>query len=102
MNITNFQHAVQAFIFQVIIGLLTGDWFAGACLSIGIFLGREHAQMQAHLKTTSTIKGLDIRKWTLDSKLDLLFPIIINAIVCIVVYILTGSLYTKGIITLIQ
>lgn len=58
--------------------------------------------MQVHLKTTSIIKGLDIRKWTLDSKLDLLFPIIINTIVCIVVYILTGSLHTKGIITWTQ
>ena len=87
MNQTNFEHAGYAVLMQVVVGLLTGNWLAGACFGFAFFLGREHAQMQDKVGYTfkGTFKAFDIRKWSLDAKLDLLFP----AIAVTVVYLLT-------------
>lgn len=78
MNQTNFEHAGYAVLMQVVIGLITGDWFAGTCFGIAFFIGREHAQAQDRLGYTfkSTFQAFDVTKWSLDSKLDLLFPVI--------------------------
>lgn len=84
MNRTNFEHAVFAAAMQLFIGFLTGNWFAGACFGIAFFLGREHAQFQHKLGYTleKTFLAFDMRKWSLDAKLDLLFP----TITCLVIY----------------
>ena len=76
MNQTNFEHAGYALLMQLTIGLISGDWFAGACFGIAFFLGREHAQAQDKLGYTlkTTFQAFDVRKWSLDAKLDLLFP----------------------------
>jgi hypothetical protein len=78
MNQTNFEHAGYAALMQLVIGLIFGDWFAGACFGIAFFLGREHAQAQNKLGYTfkTTFTAFDVRKWSLDAKLDLLFPTI--------------------------
>lgn len=70
---------------QVVVGLLTGNWLAGAAFGFAFFLGREHAQAQDKLGYTlkTTFKAFDIRKWSLDAKLDLLFPTVAVAIVYI-------------------
>lgn len=87
VNRTNWEHAGYAVLMQVVVGLLTGNWLAGACFGFAFFLGREHAQMQD--KTGYAFKGtfqaFDLRKWSLDAKLDLLFP----AIAVAAVYFLT-------------
>lgn len=76
MNQTNFEHAGYAALMQLVIGLIFGDWFAGACFAIAFFLGREHAQAQDKLGYTfkTTFQAFDVRKWSLDAKLDLLLP----------------------------
>jgi len=76
MNQTNVEHAGYAALMQLVIGLIFGDWFAGACFGIAFFLGREHAQFQALLGYTfnTTFQAFDVRKWSLDAKLDLLLP----------------------------
>ena len=78
MNQTNFEHAGYAVLMQVVVGLLTGNWLAGALFGFAFFLGREHAQAQAKIGYTlkGTFEAFDIRKWSLDAKLDLLFPAI--------------------------
>ena len=83
MNQTNWEHAGYAVLMQVVIGLLTGNWLAGAAFGFAFFLGREHAQAQAKIGYTfkSTFEAFDIRKWSLDAKLDLLFPAAAVAIV---------------------
>jgi hypothetical protein len=84
MNRTNFEHAFFAALMQVFIGLVFGDWFAGGCFGIAFFLGREHAQYQHKLGYTlkKTFLAFDVRKWSLDAQLDLLFP----TITCLVIY----------------
>ena len=84
MNQTNFEHAGYALLMQLVIGFVTGDWFAGTCFGIAFFVGREHAQAQAKLGYTfkTTFQAFDVRKWSLDSQLDLLFP----TVVCLVVW----------------
>lgn len=67
---------------QVLIALITGDWLAGSCFGFAFFLGREHAQAQAKLGYTfkTTFAAFNVLNWSLDAKLDLLFPIIAMAI----------------------
>lgn len=42
----NFEHSVCALLFMAIIGLLTGNWLAGALFASGYYLGREMAQAE--------------------------------------------------------
>ena len=89
MNQTNFEHAGYAALMQLVIGLISGDWFAGACFGIAFFLGREHAQAQAKLGYTlkTTFTAFDIRKWSLDAQLDLLFPTIACLLILLISYL---------------
>ena len=91
MNQTNFEHAGYAALMQLVIGLVTGDWFAGTCFGIAFFLGREHAQAQAKLGYTfkTTFQAFDVRKWSLDAQLDLLFPVIATLLIWGIVTLLT-------------
>ena len=75
MNYTNFEHAGYAVLMQLAVGLLSGDWFAGAMFGIAFFLGREHSQFQ-NKYDLGDFESFNFIKWSLDSKLDLLFPII--------------------------
>jgi hypothetical protein len=84
VNRTNFEHAFFAALMQIVIGLVFGNWFAGACFGIAFFLGREHAQYQDTIGYTikSSFQAFAFWKWKLDAQLDLLFPII----ACSVIY----------------
>ena len=90
MNQTNFEHAGYAALMQLVIGLIFGDWFAGACFGIAFFLGREHAQNQDKLGYTlkTTFQAFDVRKWSLDSQLDLLFPVVTCLTILLASYLL--------------
>ena len=91
MNQTNFEHAGYAALMQLVIGVVTGDWFAGACFGIAFFVGREHAQAQAKLGYTlkTTFQAFDVRKWSRDAQLDLLFPTIACLIILAIATLLT-------------
>ena len=39
-------HALLAVAAQVLIGLLTGNWWAGAAFGAAFYIGREHAQAE--------------------------------------------------------
>lgn len=73
-------HAAFALVFQLFIGLLTGNWWAGAALGIGWFWSREHAQRQYKLAAGTSIKrlapweGMDVRNWNRDAILDAVAP----------------------------
>lgn len=79
MNQTNFEHAAYAVLMQVVIGAASGNWWAGAAFGIAFFIGREHAQREYHIGDPSKLapwSAFDIWRWSLDSKLDLLFPVV--------------------------
>ena len=90
MNQTNFEHAGFAALMQLVIGLITGDWFAGACFGIAFFVGREHAQAQDKLGYTlkTTFEAFDVRKWPKDTQLDLLFPVVTCLTIWLIAYLL--------------
>jgi hypothetical protein len=74
MNRTNFEHAIYALLMQIVIGLLTGNWWTGAAFGaafcVAFFLGREHAQAQAKIGDPGLrgdIAAFKIWKWSLDA-----------------------------------
>lgn len=73
MNRTHFEHAAYAALMQIAVGLLTGDWLAGAAFGFAFFLGREHAQAQDQYRL-GDFRAFDVRRWSIDARLDLLFP----------------------------
>lgn len=88
MNRTNFEHAVYALIIQLIIGLLTNNWWAGMAAGSALFIGREHAQREFEISKPHLLKpweGFDVWRWSLDAKLDALFPIIATTALAIMV-----------------
>ena len=88
MNRTNFEHLAVAVALQCVVGALTGDWLAGACLASGEFVGREHAQREYEIGNPSNLVGyeaLDFWRWSRDALLDLLLPV---ATVAIVVFLM--------------
>ncbi|WP_296721693.1 hypothetical protein [Erythrobacter sp.] len=46
IDMSLFEHAIFAAVIQLIIGLLTGNWWAGAALASTYFIGREVAQAE--------------------------------------------------------
>lgn len=83
MNKTHIEHLIIALIIQgffigafYLLGLQDGTWF-GAVFVTALFVGREHAQREYKIGDPSKLKGheaLDIWRWSLDAKLDLLIP----------------------------
>lgn len=85
MNKTNFEHAGYALLFQLLVWAITGDIMAGAMAGAFFFIGREHAQ--AERRAGCEFKAFKPEYWSLDSVLDIVFPVIAVAVcVAIVVY----------------
>jgi hypothetical protein len=84
-------HAAFALAFQLIVGLSTGNWWAGAAGGALFYLGREHAQREYKLTAGASVKGLrpwdgmDIANWSTDAKLDLAVPV--AAVLAVAVYV---------------
>jgi ABC-type transport system involved in multi-copper enzyme maturation permease subunit len=94
MNFTNIEHILYGLLIQVIVAaatikwerkwscLTSGNWLAGACLAIGFFFGREHAQWEYKLfiygqpNTLLPWEGFAFLWKSLDSALDALLPLI--------------------------
>ena len=87
MNETNFEHAICGVLLQIAVGLLTGNWWIGAAAGAFFFLGREHAQFERKLAgtvgTLNSLAGLQIWRWSLDSQLDLAFPVAATLLVAL-------------------
>ena len=97
MNRTSIEHAIYAMLMQAAIGLLTGDWLAGAAFGVAFFAGREHAQAEDRYIAANGGKryetpvpaefgALHPKYWSKDSVLDLILP----AMACAVIYFLVG------------
>ena len=96
MNPSHIEHIVVAVLVQIMTAAITGNWWIGAALGAGIFLGREHAQaelrvMASGLKRDDTfieLVCLHPRWWDRDSVLDWLAPLVA---VCGLAYLAAGG-----------
>lgn len=94
MNESNFAHAALAACFQGVIALIVilcgFDAFTaevcGGLFAVGFYFGREVAQAERKAGTPPWWSGFDVRKWSLDAKLDLLFPVIACTGVCVAAF----------------
>jgi len=83
------EHALVALAIQVLVGLTTRNWWAGACLASGYFLGREIAQAEYRWieqfghglrRNTPVWAALDLRVWPrLDQWMDWLAPVFLTS-----------------------
>ena len=93
MNASNFAHAALALLAQALIGVISGNWWAGAAFGAAFYFGREVAQFEQHRLATwfesrATMpwyEGFKITHWGTDALLDLAVPVIA---VCAVAFIL--------------
>lgn len=79
----NFFHIIAAITMQLMIGLISGDWFAGACFGSAFYIGREITQAEYRVieqfydgkrANMPWYGGFETRAWTLKSLLDWIFP----------------------------
>ena len=95
MNRTHFEHAGYALVFQLVIagafalfaGLWTVGLWAGGLFAVGFFWGREHAQAQNKYHVNE-FRAFDLRIWSWDARLDLLFPLV--ACLAVAIYFTLG------------
>ena len=89
-----FEHSAYALLFMAIIGLLTGNWLAGACFGSAFFVGREHAQAEYRVihayyegkrDNMPWYGGFERRAWDLKSILDFGSPIIVTTIALLII-----------------
>ena len=87
-------HALLALAAQTAIGLLTGNWWAGAAFGAAFYIGREHAQAEYRwIKEFGDGKrsnmpawgGFDHRVWDIPSLLDCLVPLAAVLLVVLIV-----------------
>lgn len=95
-NFTHLLHALWALALQAIIGLLSGDWWAGAAFGAAFFIGREHAHAELRwMEQTGTdwdempeLAGLHRSVWRwpdhADGWLDWLVPVmtVVTVAIC--------------------
>lgn len=90
----NLEHSAYALLFMAIIGLLTGNWFAGACFGSAFFLGREHSQAEQRVikhfyegkrENMPWCGGFESRGWDRKSVTDFALPIVATTIAFIII-----------------
>lgn len=83
MDWTPLIHAAIAVAAQVLVGLLTGNWWLGGALACTWWIAREHTQAeyrwierfgQGQRSNMPAYGGFDLRVWDLASFLDLAVP----------------------------
>ena len=91
----NFEHAGYAAFMQLVIGLVTGDWFAGACFGSAFYIGREITQAEYRVieqfydgkrANMPWYGGFEPRAWELKSLLDWILPTVVCLIILGVAY----------------
>lgn len=96
----NFEHSAYALLFMAIIGLLTGNWFAGACFGSAFFVGREHAQAEYRViqkfydgkrANMPWYGGFEPRGWDLKSVSDFVLPIVATMVAVVIISITVSA-----------
>jgi hypothetical protein len=93
------QHSVIAVIMQIVIGIVSGNWWAGAAAGSFYFVGREYAQAEyrnieqnyeGSRANMPWYGGMELRAWTLKGVTDFVFPAIVVAIIAVMAKKITG------------
>jgi len=88
----NLEHSAYALLFMAIIGLLTGNWYAGACFGSAFFVGREHAQAEYRViehfyegkrANMPWYGGFEPRGWDIKSMFDWILPTVLTMTIAI-------------------
>jgi len=92
---TYLQHPIMALVAQSLVGLLTGDWWAGAALASAYFIGRELSQAEYRwierygggLRANMPWWGrFDLRVWPkLDQWIDWIGPVAVTVAVALII-----------------
>ena len=59
-----------------LIGLILGNLYAGLAFGVAFYLGREVAQHERKERGTHPLRGFYVQNWSLDARMDLLFPVV--------------------------
>ena len=87
---TPVSHALIAVAIQVLVGLLTGNWWLGGLLACTWWIAREHTQAeyrwiekygQGKRANMPDWAGFDYRVWNVPSLLDFIAPVVACSIV---------------------
>ena len=68
-----------------VIGLVLGNLYAGLAFGVAFYLGREVAQHERKERGTHPLRGFYVQNWSLDARMDLLFPVV-TAIIMLFVF----------------
>jgi hypothetical protein len=69
-----------------VIGLVAfGSLIVGLTLGVGFYLGREVAQHERKERGSNPLRGFYVWNWSLDAKMDLLFPLISSVLLVLLV-----------------
>lgn len=82
-------HAVIALAMQIVVGLLTGNWWAGAALGVGFYWGREKRDHEIKSKDLRWWRGWTPFEWDLDGQSDFWWPFA----TCITLAVLVGVVW---------
>ena len=79
-----FAHAGVTLVFGLI-GLILGNVLVGLTFGVAFYLGREVAQHERKERGTNPLRGFYVQNWSLDARMDLLFPVV-TAIIMLFVF----------------
>jgi hypothetical protein len=94
MDISPLLHAACAVFFQVVIGLITGNWIIGATIGCTFFIAREHTQAEyrwinkfgkGKRENMPFWGGFDIKVWDIACVMDFFVPISACILVVLIV-----------------
>ena len=94
--ISSISHAALVVILQLLFLIICGYLFPsmsivmscslGSLFGVGFYFGREITQHERKVGIPPWYNGFKIWEWSLDSKLDLLFPLIVGILMPIILY----------------
>ena len=88
MVLTALSYAAVSVILSLI-GWYFGHVGIGVTAALGFYLGREVAQHERKTPGKDPFRGFYVWKWSLDAKMDLLFPFV----ACLIVLVIYGRCY---------
>lgn len=83
MILNGMTHALIALAMQAFVGLLTGNWWAGAALGIGFYWGREKRDHELKIHDLKWWRGWTPFEWDADGMNDFTWPFAVTVFAAI-------------------